>query len=76
MRGAERVEDQEDAADDDGGVGDIKVGPVVVDDVDFEEVGDHAEADAVPDIADGAAENESEGDHCGGEAAAKADDDE
>lgn len=75
-RGAERVEDQEDAADDDGGVGDIEVGPVVVNDVNLEEVGDHAEAEAVPDIADGAAEDQRQGHHGGGEAAAIADDDE
>ena len=53
-----------------------EVGPVVVDDMDLEEVGDHAEAEAVPDIPDGAAEDESEGDHGGCQTAAKADDDE
>lgn len=76
MWGSQSVEDEEDAADDDGGVGDIEVGPVVVDDMDLEEVGDHAEAEAVPDIPDGAAEDESEGDHGGCQTAAKADDDE
>ncbi len=72
------IEHDEDAAADDGGVGDVEVGPVVAPvvpaDEDFEEVGDDAEADAVPDIAERAAEDEGERDGGGAEAAAYSDD--
>ena len=66
--GAQCVEDEENPANDNGRVGDVEVGPVVVDDADLEEVRDHAEADAVPDVANGPAEDESERDRGGGEA--------
>src|SRR6185503_648561 len=71
--GQERVEEEEAGADDDAAVGYVEVGPVVAEDVDFDEVDDRAIADAVVEIADGAAEDESQGN--GGEvhAAAQAD---
>lgn len=72
VAGAHGVEHEQNAADDDAGVGHVEVGPVVVDDVDFEEVGDHAVAQAVPHIADGAAEDEREGQRGCGEMAADA----
>ena len=66
--GAEDFEQQEAGADDDAGVGDVEVGPVVVDDVDFEEVDDVVEADAVVEVAEGSAEDEGERDGGEGEA--------
>ena len=42
------------------GVGDVEVGPVVVDDVDLEEVDDVGEAHAVVEVAERAAEDECE----------------
>src|SRR6185312_2069868 len=47
-------------SDDDAAIGDVEVGPVVVDDVDFEKVDDVGEAKAVIKIANGSAEYESE----------------
>ena len=44
--------------------------------MDLKKVRDHAEADAVPDIADGAAEDEGERNHGGREASSVAQDDE
>ena len=60
--GAEDFEEEEAGSDDDGGVGYVEVGPVVVDDADFEEVDDVAVADAVVEVAEGSAEDEGEGD--------------
>ena len=56
----QRMQDQQDAADHDAGVGHVEVGPVVVDDVDLEEVDDGPGADAVVGIADCAAEDQRE----------------
>ena len=50
--GAEDFDEQEAGADDDAAVGYVEVGPVVVDDVDFEEVDDVVEADAVVEVAE------------------------
>jgi hypothetical protein len=50
--GAEDFYQQRVGADDDAAIGYIEVGPVVVDDVDFEEVDDVGEAQAVVEIAD------------------------
>ena len=60
--GEEGVEEEQTGADDNGGVGDVEVGPVIAEDVDFEEVDDGGEADAVVVVADGAAEDEGQGD--------------
>src|SRR5947209_19109859 len=49
------VEEEEADADADGAVGDVERGPVVVADVEVEEVDDVAEAEAVEEVADGAA---------------------
>ena len=62
---AEDFEQQQAGADDDAAVGDVEVGPVVVDDGDLEEVDDVVEAGAVVEIADGSAEDEGEGDGAG-----------
>jgi alpha-L-rhamnosidase len=59
---AERCPEEEADGDDYGGVSDIEGGPVVLADVEIEEVDDVAEADAVGDVAEDAGENE-----CGGE---------
>ena len=59
---AEDFDEEEAGSDDDAAVGDVEVGPVVVDDVDFEEVDDVGEAEAVVEVADGSAEDEGEGD--------------
>jgi len=59
--GAEDFDEEEAGSDDDAGVGYVEVGPVVMDDVDFKEVDDVVVADAVVDVADGSAEDESEG---------------
>src|ERR1700722_20449795 len=58
---AEDFDEEEACADDDAAVGDVEVGPVVVADVDFEEIDDVAVADAVVEVADGSAEDEREG---------------
>ena len=50
----QRMQHQQDPAADDGGIGHVEVGPVVVDDVDLEEVDDRAGADAIVRVADGA----------------------
>jgi len=58
--GEEDVEEDEDGADGDGGVGDVEGGPAVGAEPDFEEVGDGAVEDAVGDVAGGAAEEQGE----------------
>src|ERR1017187_1630195 len=63
--GTEDFEQEEGGADDDAGVGDVEVGPVVVVDLHREEVDDMVEADTVVEIAECSAEDEGEGD--GGE---------
>ena len=56
MRGSENdVENDEDGADGDGGVGNVKGGPAVGTEPDFEEVGDATVEDAVGDVAGGTA---------------------
>ena len=65
--GAEDFEQQEAGADDDAGVGDVEVGPVVVVDFHGEEVDDVVEADAVVEVAEGSAEDEGERDRGEGE---------
>ena len=51
-------DEQQTCADDDAAIGDVEVGPVIVDDVDFEEVDDVGEAKAVVEVADSSAEDE------------------
>ena len=58
--GAQHFDEQEAGSDADGGVGDVEVGPVIVDDVDLEEVDDVGEAHAVVEVAERAAEDERE----------------
>src|ERR1035437_2545185 len=58
--GAEDFEEEEACADDDAGVGDVEVGPVVVVDLYGEEVDDVVEADAVVEVAERSAEDEGE----------------
>jgi hypothetical protein len=70
--GAEDFEEEEAGADDDAAVGYVEVGPVVVDDADLEEVDDVVVADAVVEVAEGSAEDKSEGDRGYGEIAAYA----
>ena len=70
--GAEDFEEEEAGADDDAGVGDVEVGPVVVVDLHGEEVDDVVEADAVVEIAEGSAEDEGECDGGEGERSAGA----
>ena len=70
--GAEDLEQEEACANDDAGVGDVEVGPVVVVDADGEEIDDVVEADAVVEIAESAAEDESERDRGEGEGSASA----
>ena len=61
-----QIQDQEDRADGDGGVGYVEGGPAISAEPDFEEVGDGAVEDAIGDVAGGAAEQESEtGTGCG-----------
>src|ERR1039458_2985218 len=67
------VEQKQACAGDDGGVGQVEVGPVVGEDVDFNEVDDRAVEDAVVDVAEGSGKNEGEGDGPEGEAVAEAD---
>ena len=67
-----RSEQEEACANDDAGVGDVEVGPVVVVDADGEEIDDVVEADAVVEIAESAAEDESERDRGEGEGSASA----
>ena len=66
LAGQERVKKEQTSSYDDAAVGHIEVGPMVAEDVDLDEVDDGAVADAVVEIADGAAEDESKRD--GGEA--------
>ena len=56
----EDFDQQQAGTDDDAAIGDVEVGPVVVDDVDFEEVDDVGETNAVVEVADSAAEDECE----------------
>ena len=70
--GAEDFEQEKTGADDDAGVGDVEVGPVVVDDFDGQEVDYVVETDAVVKVAEGSAEDEGEGDGGEGEGAAGA----
>src|ERR1035441_4353758 len=70
--GAEDFEEEEGGADDDTGVGDVEVGPVVVVDLHGEEVDDMMEADTVVEIAERATEDESEGDRSEADGAAGA----
>ena len=70
--GAEDFDEEEAGSDDDAAVGYVEVGPVVVDDADFEEVDDVVVADAVVEVAEGSAEDEGEGDRGEGEVAAYA----
>lgn len=58
---AEDFDEEQAGSDDDAGVGYVEVGPVVVDDVDFEEVDDDGVDHAVVEISDGSAEDEGEG---------------
>ena len=69
--GAEDFQQEEAGADDDAGVGDVEVGPVVVVDADGEEVDDVVETDAVVEVAEGSAEDEGEGDRGGRELTAR-----
>ncbi len=68
--GAEDFCEEEEGSDADAAVGYVEVGPMVVDDVDFEEVDDVVIADAVVEVAEGSAEDEREGDGGDGEVAA------
>src|SRR5580700_9779999 len=72
--GTKDFDDEEAGADDDATVGYVEVGPVVVDDVDFEEVDNVVVADAVVEVAGGSAEDEGEGYRGEGEVAAYAPD--
>ena len=72
MLRAEDFYHQEAGSDDDAGVGYVEVGPVVVDDVDFEEVDYMAEAEAVVEVGQSSAEDEGEGDRGEREGAAGA----
>ena len=58
---AEDFDEEEAGSDDDAAVGYVEVGPVVVNDMDFDEVDDVMVAYAVVDIAYGSAEDEREG---------------
>ena len=69
----EGVEEEEACAGDDGAVGYVEVGPVVGEDVDFNEVDDCAVEDAVVEVAEGSAEDEGEGGGCQRELVAEAD---
>src|SRR5690625_6751125 len=55
------VEEEEDDAGDDGGVGQVEGGPVPAGVVDVDEIDDVAEADAVDEVADGAAQHQGDG---------------
>jgi hypothetical protein len=70
--GTEDFYEEQTGADDDAAVGDVEVGPVVVDDVDFEEVDDVGETEAVVEIADRSTEDEGECDSCEGQGSAYA----
>ena len=71
--GQERIEKEQACADDDGGVGQVEVGPGVGEDVDFDEVHHGAVDDAVVEVAERAAEDEGEGDRDEGETVAQID---
>src|ERR1022692_3506181 len=70
--GTEDFEEEEAGADDDAGVGDVEVGPVVVVDLHGEEVDDVVEADAVVEVAERSAKDEGERDRGEGEPATSA----
>ena len=55
---AEDFYEEEAGADDDAAVGYVEIGPVVVNDVDFEEVDDVVVTDAVVEVAERSAEDE------------------
>src|SRR5579863_3024672 len=59
-RREDNVEDDEDGANGDSGVGDVKSGPAVRTEPDFEEIRDGSVKDAVGDVASSAAKNQSE----------------
>ena len=71
--GEHGVEQEQKGAGDDAGVGDVEVGEMIAEDVDFNEVDDGAVEDAVVDVAEGSAEDEGECDGGDGEFVAKAD---
>ena len=52
------IEQEHAGSGDYGGVGDVEVGPMVGEDVDFNEVDDRAVEEAVVDVAEGAAQDE------------------
>ena len=56
--GEEDFGDQQDGSDNDGAVGDVKGRPVVTADVEVEEVDDMSVDDAVPEVAECAAQDE------------------
>jgi hypothetical protein len=57
----ERRPEEEADRDDDGGVGDVEGGPVVLADVEIQEVDDVAETEAVGDVAEDARKDEGRG---------------
>ena len=71
LAGKEGVEDEQACADDDAAVGYVEVGPMVAEDVNFDEVDDGAIADAVMQIADRAAKDQGESDSSETDAAAE-----
>ena len=62
LLGAEDFDEEQAGSDADAAVGYVEVGPVVVDDADFEKIDDVVVADAVVEVAEGSAEDEGEGD--------------
>lgn len=61
----ENLGNQKDSADDDGAVGNVEGWPVVRPDVEVEKIDDMAVDDAVPEIAEGAAQDERQANgHC------------
>src|SRR5580693_7383147 len=56
----EDVDDEQDCADGDGGIGDVEGGIVVGAQPDFEKIGDGSMENAIGDVASGAAEEERE----------------
>ena len=60
MAGEEDVEDEEEGADSDSGVGDIEGGPAIGAEKDFEEIGDAAMENAIGDVSCSSAEEEGE----------------
>ncbi len=58
MAGEQDVEDQQNGADGDGGIGNVEGGPAVGTQKDLEEIGDAAVKDAVGDVAGSPAEQQ------------------